>query len=194
MSYICGYAAHMWELFAQRSWIVAFLVYCQSLRPEARPFLSATVVAALVNLAGVPASILGNEIADRRGRSRVIRTIMLGSAIVACLVGFAAPLPYMAVAGICLIYGVLCFADSAALTVGAVTASDPRHRGATMAVHSCIGFTCSFLGPLVFGIVLDAIGNGTVAWGLAFASLGVAAATGALLVNPAGARTAPRGE
>jgi hypothetical protein len=38
------------------------------------------------------------------------------------------------------------------------------------------------LGPLVVGIVLDLAGAGVVAWILAFASMGIGAALGALAV------------
>ena len=53
-----------------------------------------------------------------------------------------------------------------------------------MAVHSCIGFSGSFAGPLVFGIVLDAadvtgVGGGTVeSWSWAFAVSGLVVALG----------------
>jgi MFS family permease len=65
--------------------------------------------------------------------------------------------------------------DSAALTAGVVAATDPAQRGATMAAYSFLGFSSAFLAPLVFGVVLD-LGGGNqslVAWGLAFASIGI---------------------
>jgi MFS family permease len=180
MGYITAYGAHTWELFGQRSWVVAFLTFSQSLQPDgARGIIPATVVAALVNLAGVPASILGNELAIRLGRVRLVTVVMVASVGVSCLLGFSAPLPYPLVAALCLLHGVTAYADSSAITAGAVAAAPPGQSGATMAVHSFIGFGCAFLGPLMFGLVLDlAGGNSTLAWGLAFASLGAAAATG----------------
>ena len=44
-----------------------------------------------------------------------------------------------------------------------------------MAVYSLVGFTAAFLAPLVFGVVLDLAGGNqsTLAWGLAFASIGM---------------------
>ncbi len=69
-------------------------------------------------------------------------------------------------------------------------AAPPGRLGAALAVHSIGGFTGGFLGPLLFGIVLDHTGGGATAtsWGLAFVSLGAAAALGPLLL----AITAPR--
>ena len=33
MAYVLGYAAHMWELFSMRSWIVAFLAFSIKMQP-----------------------------------------------------------------------------------------------------------------------------------------------------------------
>jgi len=51
MGYVLAYGAHAWELLGQRAWIVAFLLFSQSLQPPGADWLiPATVVAALVNL------------------------------------------------------------------------------------------------------------------------------------------------
>ena len=44
-----------------------------------------------------------------------------------------------------------------------------------MAVYSFLGFSAAFLAPLVFGVVLDRAGGNQsgIAWGLAFASIGI---------------------
>ena len=65
-----------------------------------------------------------------------------------------------------------CFArwgDSAALTAAAVANAQPGLRGATMAVHSTIGFAGAAMGPVVFGYLLDAGGrDNPQAWFYAF--------------------------
>jgi MFS family permease len=183
MGYIMAYGAHIWEMFGQRSWIVAFLTFSQSLQPEGSGWIiPATVVAALVNLVGVPASIAGNELALRFGRVRIITLVMLTSVAVSCVFGFLGSISYLFLVLHCLLYGVTSYGDSSALTAGAVATAAPGYGGATMAVHSFIGFGCGFFGPLMFGVVLDlGGGNGSsTAWGLAFASLGLVAATGPL--------------
>jgi MFS family permease len=65
-------------------------------------------------------------------------------------------------------------ADSAALTSGAVVSAQAGRRGATLAVHSVLGFSGAVLGPLAVGVVLDlAGGEGSyLAWGLAFLAMG----------------------
>ncbi len=174
MGYILSYAAHCWELFGFRSWIVAFFAFAAGLHPETGPALwSAATLAAILNLLGPGASILGNEMAVRFGRRRVVLSIMGSSIALACVVGFSGALPGYAVFLIMTVYFLVIMGDSATLTAGVISASTPERRGATMAVHSFLGFGAGFIGPAVFGGVLDLAGGNVepVAWGLAFASL-----------------------
>jgi MFS family permease len=182
MGFVIGYGFHVWELFGLRSWIVAFLAFSLSLQGTGAGSWGPSWVASLVALFGIVCSIGGNELALRHGRRRVLPLIMAASALLACAIGFTAAFPYWLVALACLLYGGFVMADSASLTAGAVEAATPGQRGATMAVHSGIGFIGAFLGPLCFGAVLDVAGGPTriAAWGYAFASLGLAVACGAL--------------
>jgi len=176
LPYIIGYTAHNYELFGQRSWMVAFLVFTASLQPADAPmWVGAATLAAMINLLGPVMSVTGNELALRFGRTRVIFTFMTASGLFACVLGYTAPLPWMLVFLImCLHYGLM-LGDSAALTAGAVAAAHPDERGATMAVYSFVGFSSAIFAPLVFGAVLDVAGGNRnlLAWGLAFASIGL---------------------
>jgi MFS family permease len=176
LPYIIGYTAHNYELFGQRSWMVAFLVFTASLQPVDAPMLvGAATLAALINLLGPVMSVSGNELALRFGRTRVIFTFMTASGLLACVLGYTAALPWLLVFLImCVHYGLM-LGDSAALTAGAVASAHPDERGATMAIYSFVGFSSAFFAPLVFGAVLDlAGGNRSVfAWGLAFGSIGI---------------------
>ena len=176
LPYIIGYSAHNYELFGQRSWMVAFLVFTASLQPADAPmWVGAATLAAMINLLGPVMSVTGNELALRFGRTRVIFTFMTASGLFACVLGYTAPLPWMLVFLImCLHYGLM-LGDSAALTAGAVAAAHPDERGATMAVYSFVGFSSAIFAPLVFGSVLDVAGGNRnpLAWGLAFASIGL---------------------
>ena len=182
MGYVFAYGMHNWELFAYRSWIVTFLVFSQGLQvPGALGIAwSATALAALINVIALPASVLGNEAAVRFGRRRILTLVMGASALVAVGTGFSASLPFMVVVAVALLYSVTVSADSASLTAGAVEAAAPGQRGATMAVHSFIGFGGAFFGPLAFGVMLDLAGgrDNLTAWGIAFAGLGLVIALG----------------
>jgi MFS family permease len=176
--YIGGYAVHCWELFGSRSWLVAFCVFAQGAQPQAGSWAwSPVAVAAAANLFGPPASILGNELALRFGRGRLIAAAMAVSGVVTGLLGFCSPLPWAAIAGLAMLHMALVMGDSSALTAGMVRTAPPAVRGATMAVHSMLGFGAGFISPLVFGAVLDlAGGNGhALAWGAAYATLGAGA-------------------
>ena len=69
--FIFGYTVHSLELFASRSWLVAFFAFCTAVTGETF-FLAVTTLAGIVNFFGVPSSILGNEIALRIGRQKWI--------------------------------------------------------------------------------------------------------------------------
>jgi MFS family permease len=173
MGYILGYAGHNWELFAFRSWVVAFLVFAQALHPDGGIGLNATTIAAVATLLGVPASIFGNEFAVRLGRLRLIVVVMAASIALSLVLGFASSLSFPLVVALCLVYGVLLTGDSAAITAGTVAAAAPGQRGQTLAMHAAVGFMGGVFGPLAVGIVLDAAGGATAfGWGMAFIATG----------------------
>ena len=68
MAYILAYASHMWELFATRSWMVAFLAFSLGLQPTGESLWTPTTIAAISNLLAMWASITGAELALRFGR------------------------------------------------------------------------------------------------------------------------------
>jgi MFS family permease len=202
LAFILGYGVHCWELFALRSWMVAFLTASIAMQPAAAggqglavaggqglaAWLTPTAVATLGGLLAMAASIAGNELCLRHGRKRVVSAVMLASASAAACIGFTAPLAYGLVAGLVLLYSGLVQLDSAALTAGAVEAAAPGQRGATLGLHALVGFGCAGIGPLVLGIVLDATGSGADArsWGLAFASVAAVGLLGPLALRLGG--------
>lgn len=195
MGYVLAYGVHSWELFAYRSWIVTFIVFSQSLQAPGSLGIgwSATALAALINVIALPASVLGNEAAVRFGRRRVLALVMAASALVAVGTGVSAPLPFVLVVAVALVYSVTVSADSASLTAGAVEAASPGQRGATMAVHSFIGFGGGFIGPLAFGVTLDLAGgrDTVLAWGVAFAGLALVIALGPVFLAIVGRAARP---
>jgi MFS family permease len=172
--YVMAYTAHCWELFAVRSWLVAFLSYAAGSAP-----ISGPTIAAILNLLGPPASISGNEIASGR-RVRVVRITMTAGAALACLTGFVAGQGTAIVIVVTSLYVLAIMADSAAMTAGLIEASPPDARGTAMAVYSFFGFAGALMGPITFGALLDAGGGASAhrAWMLAF--------TGVALVSLAG--------
>src|SRR5210317_1603072 len=78
MAYVLGYAAHMWELFSMRSWIVAFLAFSIQMQPTDAATWSPTRIAFIINLIGLPASIGGHELSRIFDRPKVIMAVMIG--------------------------------------------------------------------------------------------------------------------
>ena len=184
MAYILGYAAHMWELFSLRSWVVVFLEYSRSLQPQIPQSISATRVAFLINLIGLPASIFGNELSRHFGRRKVVTAIMTASLSMSLWIGFTPGISYGLVVLFSLTYGVLVLGDSASLTAGAVAAAPPDSRGAALALHSTLGFGAAFIGPLAVGLVLDGFGgSGKLAWGIGFMVMGLGCALGTVALH-----------
>jgi hypothetical protein len=73
-------------------------------------------------------------------------------------------------------------ADSGALTAGMSASVAPLQRGATMALHSTVGFGLSALGAWSMGLALDAAGGPASAsgWFAAFAVLAAGVLLGPL--------------
>ena len=186
LGFTLAYTLHNLELFAFRSWIVAFLVFSQSQQPPGAlgGGWSAATIAALINLVGLPSSVITNELSARFGRQMTIVGVMLLSAFVGACFGFLAPVSFWLVVGVAFLYGVTITADSATITAGLVRVADPRYKGTTMAMHSVIGFVGAFVGPILFGAALDAAGGeiSPRAWGVAFATMALALLAGPVAI------------
>lgn len=171
-SYILGYTAHSLELFASRSWLVAFFVFCTVQTGELF-IVAATTLAGVINFFGVPASILGNEMAIKIGRQKWISIVMFMSALLGMSLAAATGQGWWIIALLATGHCVFIMADSATLTAGLVTSADPNHKGAAMGLHSIMGFAGGLVGPAIFGYVLDIAGSqdSAAAWIWAYFSI-----------------------
>ena len=172
--YILGYGVHCLELFGSRGWMVAFLAFAAGVGAAGSAPWSPTAIAAFVNAAAVPASILGNEMALRIGRRRWIMIVMSSSSLAGVALALSAPLHWAILVAILVAYAMLVMAESATLTAGLVAAAPPELKGAAMGLYSLVGFSGGMLGPAVFGAALD-IGGGqasNLAWVCGYAAIG----------------------
>ena len=172
MGFVLGYGAHCFELYGIRTWLVAFWTFVAMKNPQSS-VLTPVVVSVVFSLLAMPASILGNEFALRFGRHRAISFVMFSSAAVALTIGaFADKSPWLLLP-LMLVYAITVPADSGALTSGMSMAANPNYRGATMAMHSTVGFSLSALGAWAVGVALDEAGGplNPSAWMAAFAVL-----------------------
>jgi predicted MFS family arabinose efflux permease len=179
---IVGYAATIWGCVGMRQWIVVFLTFCAGDRADIPGQASIIlVVGALISFLGVPAGLLGNELAIRYGLRRIVILVFLLSALTGGLFGFAAMVPFIFVLGLSVVVGSIVQGNFSNLTSGVLAVAAPRYRGATIGLYSCIGFGAGFLGTLLFGVTLDRFGGTShlAAWISSFGTCGLACMTGA---------------
>jgi predicted MFS family arabinose efflux permease len=181
LGYILGYGAHCFELYGIRTWLVGFWTYVIA-HQGGPPWLSPVVMSFAFAILSMPASILGNEAALRFGRHRAITAAMIASAAVALLIGLNVGAPASVLAILLLVYGLTVPADSGALTAGMSAAATPEYRGATLALHSTIGFGLSAAGAWGIGAALDWAGgpDNSAGWLLAFVVLAAGISMGPL--------------
>jgi len=170
-----GYAVHCIELFGSRGWMVAFLAFSAGLRAPGAGFpWKLAAIAAVVNLAAVPSSILGNEIALRVGRGRWIQIAMFASGAAGIVLALAAPSHWPIVLALLVAYSLFVMADSGTLTAGLVAAVPAELRGAALGLYSLAGFAGGMLGPSLFGAALDFAGGqaSAAAWVWSYFAIG----------------------
>jgi len=170
--FIFGYTAHSIELFACRSWIVAFFGFCAIVTGD--PFLlSATTLAGVINFFGVPASIIGNEVALKIGRQKWIFFVMLSSAAFGVALALSTGQSWWLIIALAVGHTIFIMADSSTLTAGLVMSAKEDIKGAAMGLHSLMGFGGGLLGPAIFGFVLDLTGSraSQISWVWAYAAV-----------------------
>jgi predicted MFS family arabinose efflux permease len=188
LAYSLAYCAHTLEMNALRGWAVAFLAWVAASTGAMEGLLSPAIVVTALGLLGTLASVLGNEASIRFGRRRLIVTAMLLSIAVGVVIGFAGAQDYWIAVPLVVLYGMIIWLDSSSLTAGAAGAADPARRGATLAVHSMLGYAGGFVGPLAIGWTLDAAGGMSASgWSLAFGAVALlmaAAMVGFIVLRP----------
>lgn len=181
MRYVAAYSCHMWELFGMRAWLVPFLVFSASLHGPT--FAAPTTLAAMLALAGIPASFLGAELSARFDRRVVVITLMLLSAVTGMSVGLLVSHSWGLLLAVSVIHHALVMSDSAALTSGLVAVSPLHSRGTAMAIYSMAGFGTAAVASFAIGGVLDLLGGqSAVSWPVAFAVMVSSNLVGAVLL------------
>jgi predicted MFS family arabinose efflux permease len=181
LGYILGYGAHCFELYALRTWIVAFWAYVAG-HNGGSALLDPITVSFLVAVVAMPSSILGNEAAIRFGRRRAIVSFMGLAGLFAMAIALSTNASPAILLALTLLYSLAIPADSGALTSGMSLAAHPDYRGATMAMHSTVGFGLSAAGGWAVGVALDASGGiaSAAGWSAAFVVMAIGGLLGPL--------------
>jgi predicted MFS family arabinose efflux permease len=184
MAWIAGYTVHTWEMAALRAWAVTFLTVTaiQAGSPSWLP--SPPVLFTLAGFVGIAVSVFGNEMAQAFGRIRIVTLAVGLAALLAASTGWFVQISMLMATILVVVWFAAIFLDSSALTAGTVQAADPALRGATMGLHSMLGYAGGFIGPLGVGFALDIAGdNLALGWGLGFAHLAVVTLIGLMLLR-----------
>jgi hypothetical protein len=110
---------------------------------------------------------------------------MFLSAATALAIGLSVTLSPFVVLLLLLFYGFTVPGDSGALTSGMSASANPAQRGATMALHSTVGFGLSAVGAWGTGVALDLAGGPSSAsgWLAAFSLLAAGILLGPLALS-----------
>jgi len=119
MGWIACYSTHNYELFAFRTWIVVYLTFALS-GVSTDYNIQPSVIVFFGILLGMPASIIGNELAMRYGRTRTVVVIMFVSAVLAVMIGNSIGLSAPLLIALVLVYGCFVTGDSASITTGVI--------------------------------------------------------------------------
>jgi predicted MFS family arabinose efflux permease len=179
LGFIFAYGAHCMELYGIRTWIVPFWIFVAA-QNGGNSIVGAITISVITAFIALPASILGNESAIRFGRHRAITIVMLTSAALALAIGLSAGFSPWLLLPLIILHGFSVSGDSGALTSGMSQSATATHRGATMAMHTTVGFLGSALGAWGTGLAIDLAGGPTASpgWLAAFTFLAVSASLG----------------
>jgi MFS family permease len=194
LGYISGYVAHCWELYGARAWMVAFLTFAAGSATGIAGDISAPTLASIISLGGIASSIGCNEFAKRFGRANLVTGIMLVGLLFGVATGLSWKLSLIASVACLTCYYAAVMADSGALTAGTVAAAKPEQRGATLGVHSMLGFTAGLVAPTAFGVILDLAGGAQSgrAWAASFIVLALPNLIAIVVLRRLAAASAPR--
>jgi MFS family permease len=183
-----GYAAHMWEMFGMRGWMVAFFAAVMMARNTGLAQASSfgAQLSALIILCGAFSTAMAGNLSDRFGRARTIQIIMLTSAMCSLVFGWMRPLPLTLLLIFSLVYGFFVTAESSVLSTAITEYVPVRSLGSAMAMQSFLGWAAAGISPVVFGAVLDWANPAHLVaergyipnWGPAFFILGLGALAG----------------
>ena len=154
LRYVIAYGGHCWELFAFRSWLVALLLFWWQRAGHGAPDGTLTVWSSVVAFAGVVASVLGGEGALRFGRPQLIAVAAAAAVVIAVSIAVAGIRDFAVGAMALVVYSLAILGDSGALTAGVVDVASRELQGATLALHSLVGFVGGALGPIAVGIAI----------------------------------------
>lgn len=179
-----GAFMHAVELLGVRGWSVAFYVFAAAQYEGLDILWLIPAATTLLILMGSPTSFAGGEAGAKWGYARVTGLLMIASGVFSLFVGFAAAWPLWLLLALILGHNLLVLADSGGVNAGAMALAEAGSRGRLVMFMALANASGGLVGPVLFGVVLDAAGGpqSVSGWGWAFASLGFAVISGGAMV------------
>ncbi len=185
---IWGYAFHAWELLGLWAWLPAYLTAAAGRSHDAAVAAAmGSILAALSFATNAIGSVAAGRFSDRIGRVQVMLALTLLSVACSLTFGWLIGLPLWALTMVAVVYNLAALGDSSVYSTALTELVAPQHLGIAYSLRAAIGFGLGGISPVVFGLVLDAFtsrsqGRGVLAWGMAWAVLGVGALPGLIAV------------
>jgi MFS family permease len=185
---IWSYAFHAWELLGLWAWLPAYLAAAAT-----REYGTAGAVSMGLLLSGLSfgtntiGSIFAGKLSDRLGRTTVMLFMTLTSLMCSFLFGWLLMAPLWLVTAVAIIYNLAALGDSSVYSSALAELVPPPLLGIAYSLRSVLGFGMGAVSPFVFGLVLELFTHttgeqGTVAWGMAWSTLGLGALAGPFVV------------
>ncbi|NKB18968.1 MAG: MFS transporter [Alphaproteobacteria bacterium] len=188
LGYVAGIVGSAWEVFALRVWAPTFLIFLIPIAPDGGFWVKPTVMATIIALVGIPASMILGELTAKFDRRRV----MIGAGVVSCtasiLIAFSIGQSYLILIVLLLVLGAFSYGRNASLVAGMMATADPKLKGLYMAFYASVGFSGGIIAPPLVGAALDLAGGRFSAdgWSAGFTALaigGVITAMGLLILS-----------
>jgi MFS family permease len=185
---IWSYAFHAWELLGLWAWLPAYLAAAATTE-----YGTAGAVSMGLLLSGLSfgtntiGSIFAGKLSDRLGRTTVMLFMTLTSLMCSFLFGWLLMAPLWLVTAVAIIYNLAALGDSSVYSSALAELVPPPLLGIAYSLRSVLGFGMGAVSPFVFGLVLELFTHttgeqGTVAWGMAWSTLGLGALAGPFVV------------
>ncbi|MBI1988612.1 MAG: MFS transporter [Betaproteobacteria bacterium] len=188
MLLIWAYVFHSWELLGMWAWLPAYLAVSvtQGGSMTAQAAGIGAMLTALTYITSMGGSIYGGAFSDRWGRTRVILLGSCLSLVCSFAFGWMMALPLWLLVAVAAFYNITAIADSSVYSTAITELVPPQFLGAAFALRSLLGFGAGVISPWVFGLVIDwargePLRSESMAWGLAWTSLGIGAVLGPLM-------------
>lgn len=186
-----AYTFHCWELLGMWAWLPAFLGAAALMSggesaTTAGSFGTGVLLSGFTYITCMMGSLIGGDLSDRWGRSSTILLFSCLSLVISFTFGWMYSMPLAVLFAAAALYNLTCIADSSIYSTALTELVEPRYIGAAYAVRSVMGFGAGAISPWVFGLVLDIVRGAagapeSLAWGLAWMSLGLGALPGPLM-------------